>query len=278
MKKITITVFVGIVCLGATSAFAQSKSERIAHLEGKVIALEAENAQNQRKLERVEHRADSLVGVNAELKVKLEMVNQQYVSLQAQYASLQAQNERNKAIGDSLNRVNTALQAQVIRAKAEAKKKAAAEKAAKAKAAEAAEIARAKAEEAAKAKADEAAAKAKADEVAALKAQIASMEQRYAVNQVREKAEKEARLRAQDYDVVANINKNLPWNYKHIRGYEIQSVFEDRGYYYVNQYPDCGFVWVYKFTISGKYVDRYFKEYPYTSGRRVNLDFNSIVK
>lgn len=271
MEKITITVFVGIVCLGATSVFAQSKSERIAHLEGKVIALEAENVQNQRKLERVEHRADSLVGVNAELKVKLEMVNQQY-------ASLQAQNERNKAIGDSLNRVNTALQAQVIRAKAEAKKKAAAEEAAKVKAAEAAEIARAKAEEAAKAKADEAAAKAKADEVAALKAQIASMEQRYAVNQVREKAEKEARLRAQDYDVVANINKNLPWNYKHIRGYEIQSVFEDRGYYYVNQYPDCGFVWVYKFTISGKYVDRYFKEYPYASGRRVNLDFNSIVK
>lgn len=277
MKKLAFAVFVGIFCLGATNTFAQSKSERIAHLEGKVIALEAENAQNQRKLERMEHRADSLVGVNAELKVKLEMVNQQY-------AALQAQNERHKAIGDSLNRVNAVLQAQVIRAKA------AAEKAAKAKAAEVArakaeQAAKAKAEEMAKAQADEAAAKAKdqpkkaeapkADERAVLQARIVSLERQAAATQAHE----QARLINRDTDFVSNINKHIPWTVKYIRGSEIRSMYEDNGHYYVNVEFDrkLSYVWIYEFTISGDFIDRYMAP-QHISGRKVNLNFARIVK
>ena len=115
----------------------------------------------------------------------------------------------------------------------------------------------------------------KADERAVLQARIVSLERQAAATQAHE----QARLINRDTDFVSNINKHIPWTVKYIRGSEIRSMYEDNGHYYVNVEFDrkLSYVWIYEFTVSGDFIDRYMAP-QHISGRKVNLNFARILR
>ena len=115
MKKVGIAVLA--VCLflpamGFAQSHKESKKEKIARLEGEVVALKMER---QTAVEQANRRADSLAGVAARAQVQLEMANTQYAALEAQY-------KQQKEIKDSLATLNQRLEAEITKAQAAAAK------------------------------------------------------------------------------------------------------------------------------------------------------------